>query len=191
MNLLYGTLHNICAMSDVQLFWTVFSNKAHSTNGQNNSTSVFSILFIILCIQAIWNIYKVGVKEVKNGLIYYPCKIDKDLKKYKWIRYGNNGLKGFWRAWTFGKLDTTWEEFRYRDMLKYHIPAFENAEVHQDFTSDLKKMNPIIFTPGIMGTTTLCSSICIELASYGFYVYCIEHTDKSFCYYLDTDGGYK
>ena len=136
-------------------------------------------------------IYKVGVKEVKNGLIYYPCKIDKDLKKYKWIRYGNNGLKGFWRAWTFGKLDTTWEEFRYRDMLKYHIPAFENAEVHQDFTSDLKKMNPIIFTPGIMGTTTLCSSICIELASYGFYVYCIEHTDKSFCYYLDTDGGYK
>ena len=138
--------------------------------------------------------YEVGYKEFRLPNqkqtaigVFYPWFYDKELDKreikVKWLRDGWMGLKGYWMAWTFGKQNTKFEEIMHSDLLVYDMNVHFKAQYHDDFVKGYKKMVPIVFSPGIMGMRTLSSNIWRNLASHGWIVYAIEHTDGTAWYY--------
>ena len=138
--------------------------------------------------------YEVGYKEFRLQnqkqtaiSVFYPWFYDTASEKrepqVKWFRDGWTSLKGFWMAWTFGKQSTKYEEIIHSDTLIFNMKVHLRAPFHDDFVKGYKKMMPIIFSPGIMGTRTLSSNICRNLASHGCIVYSIEHTDGTAWYY--------
>lgn len=48
-----------------------------------------------------------------------------------------------------------------------------------------KKFIPIVFSHGVGCTVSWFSTICKDLASQGFIVFCIEHKDSTALYYKD------
>mmetsp|Transcript_8677 Transcript_8677/g.9854 ORF Transcript_8677/g.9854 Transcript_8677/m.9854 type:complete len:85 (+) Transcript_8677:473-727(+) len=82
-------------------------------------------------------------------------------------------------AWTFGEQNTKKQEILFSDMLHFELEVSHKAIFHADFLQTYKKMQPIINSPGIMGTRTMSSCVCRNLASHGCIVYSMEHTDGS------------
>ncbi|KAG1680711.1 Platelet-activating factor acetylhydrolase 2, cytoplasmic [Nymphon striatum] len=56
-----------------------------------------------------------------------------------------------------------------------YIPAIWNGPVHRKLTN----CPVVVFSHGLGGSRTAYSTICTELASYGFVVAAVEHRDKS------------
>ena len=146
--------------------------------------------------------YEVGYKEfrLKNFkqtaiAVFYPwatnSKSEKNWHFIKWFRDGLFSLKGLWSIKIFGQEISHFQRFLYQDTLLYGFKAYYEAAYHNDFIQGFKKMVPIIFSPGIMGTRTQSSNIWRNLASHGWIVYSIEHTDDTSLYFHDPDPNHK
>ena len=57
-----------------------------------------------------------------------------------------------------------------------------------DNFNENKKIIPIIFSHGLTACRAFYSSLCIELASFGFMVFALDHHDGSCCYTEDETG---
>lgn len=74
------------------------------------------------------------------------------------------------------------------------MDVVEDAELHPEFNPHAEKKEgdkstnliPIIFSHGLFCTRFLYSSICRNLASHGFAVFAIEHTDSTAQHYYNN-----
>jgi platelet-activating factor acetylhydrolase len=61
--------------------------------------------------------------------------------------------------------------FKYFTIGNIHIPVVWNAEVRQEG----RKLPVVVFSHGLGASHFFYSTICMELASYGFVVAAVEH----------------
>lgn len=133
-----------------------------------------------------------GTKGIESGVLarfYYPS-IDQNIEitdqytlwpnwfPHQMYRYGYADVASLKRESGFRLVN--WIEG------STFIPAIINAKPYKEIDTNnevesIKKMPVIIFSHGIGGCRTVNSSLCLELASHGFFVAAIEHRDESAC----------
>lgn len=108
--------------------------------------------------------------------LYYPTSLS-HIKEHsaRWIPWLADDiyLEGFARVlkiWKFVLKFVIW-------LLagNIHIPVVRNAEVRQEG----RKLPVIVFSHGLGTSRFFYSTVCVELASYGFVVAAVEHRDES------------
>lgn len=129
----------------------------------------------------------------KNGIflrVYYPTDLNNNINDYvsRWIRWvpHDSYLVGFGRVlmlWLFVVRLVIWIMSG-----KLHVPAVYGAKVKQDI-----KLKPIILSHGLGGHRFLYTSTCIELASWGYIIFALEHRDETPCrtYYYENKSDVK
>ena len=71
---------------------------------------------------------------------------------------------------------------------------FEGIQIHARESAKTAKISPtqdlpvIIFSHGLVGMRTTCSSLCVQLASFGYVVIAVEHRDGTACMSISKDG---
>ena len=135
--------------------------------------------------------YGVGHKTLKlkgkttpSISIFYPIdrqeyedNLDNSSKTSSFVLEGFNGVAGI--AIIFKSMNPK----LFQGIMNYRLRAINDAELHSDFKDGSKKMTPVIISHGSKFNRTSHASIAYYLASYGWIVYWIDHTDGSCTYY--------
>ena len=56
-----------------------------------------------------------------------------------------------------------------------------HAQIMHAGPDKVPKLPPVVYSHGMLGNRTCYSFPCIDLASYGFIVFAVEHADGSAC----------
>jgi len=141
-------------------------------------------------------VHYVGVKDIflettkAPVRVYYPAIKPANPEPVYIFRGSTNFVKGYmWsftpgRPWLYGALSTFTSLFTFAIPMRYaEIPsASRNA------TPVGEKLPLVIFSHGLTGTGEENSMLLASIASHGFVVASVHHTDGSSCVVTDGDG---
>ena len=72
------------------------------------------------------------------------------------------------------------------------LPLMSNVKTHTlkdaPLAESLPKLRPIVYSHGLGGSRSCYSAVCVDLASHGYFVVALEHTDGSASLSVHTDG---
>ncbi|CAI2369496.1 unnamed protein product [Moneuplotes crassus] len=73
-----------------------------------------------------------------------------------------------------------------RDYCLFPMRAVNNAELDPDFVNKSKALTPVIVSHDLMHNRTSLFTTVMQMVSYGCIVYCINHSDGTASYHLDS-----
>eukprot|EP00743_Colponemidia_sp_Colp-15_P005641 GILK01006065.1.p1 GENE.GILK01006065.1~~GILK01006065.1.p1 ORF type:complete len:455 (-),score=64.98 GILK01006065.1:109-1473(-) len=111
-----------------------------------------------------------GMTLQNNACVWYPADVPKGSKyvKAKWLVDGHLTGQGYA---SYGKVPL----FLFNHLIDVRMRAYLNAPL----SSESLDFVPLVFSHGMGGMRTAYTSICQELASYGYIVFVTEHNDGS------------
>ena len=72
------------------------------------------------------------------------------------------------------------------------LPLMSNVKTQTwkeaPIAESLSKFRPVVYSHGLGGSRSCYSAVCVDLASHGFFVVALEHTDGSACLSVFEDG---